>query len=95
MIWCYFLTTGITSLASRRCTVVLEVDMSLAKGVSGDGVIKKNVLGPLGSGHRVCPGDQGVPELQERVRAIESLSAQITQLLVGMSGSLGGIHSQG
>lgn len=56
---------------------------------------KKNVLGPLGSGHRVCPGDQGVPELQERVRAIESLSAQITQLLVGMSGSLGGIHSQG
>lgn len=30
---------------------------------------------------RVCPGDLGVPELQERVGAIESQLAQITQLL--------------
>lgn len=40
-------------------------------------------------------GDQVVSELQARVGAIESQLAQITQLLVGMSGSLGGTRSQG
>lgn len=39
-------------------------------------------------------GDQGVSELQAGVRAIDSQLAQITQLLVGMSGSLGGTRSQ-
>uniref|UniRef100_K1Q299 Uncharacterized protein n=1 Tax=Magallana gigas TaxID=29159 RepID=K1Q299_MAGGI len=39
-------------------------------------------------------GDQGASVLQARVGAIESQLAQITQLLVGMSGSLGGTRSR-
>lgn len=36
-------------------------------------------------------GDEGVSELKARVGARESKLAQITQMLVGMSGSLGAL----
>lgn len=81
-------------------TVVGEVDMSFTQGATGNWVTeKRGVLGTAGPGKSPdigsARGDQGVSELQARVGAIESQLAQITQLLVGMSGSLGGARSQG
>lgn len=74
--------------------MVGEVDMSLTKRASGDGVTEKRCVsrtvghgqsGAMGSAR----GEQGVSELQARVETIESQLAQITQLLMGMSGFLG------
>lgn len=81
-------------------TVVGEVDMSLTQGASGDGFTeKRGVLGTVGPGQSramgSARGDQVVSELQARVETMKSQLAQITQLLVGISGSLGGTRSQG
>lgn len=69
--------------------------MSLIRGMDrGEAIRGANVLATAEEEHaRNVETGQGDPVVMARLEALESKLVQVTQLLVGLSGSLGGHHS--
>lgn len=71
-----------------------EVEVSLPQGCNGGGTARDT--DSAGDRHARNVGTvQGDPMLMARLEALESQLAQVTQLLIGLSGSMVGSCSQG